>query len=142
MLRNTDPVQGHAANIASKSRPDVVSRWIKCGRKYDVQPKIENVPLYAAAWMSWWTELQPRSRKDLKRSVAASENWDALQKGTVNGFFVVLLALSWWVKAENREDKKMLEFAMKDVFWVLETMILTLSQSADGAEADEPLSKW
>jgi hypothetical protein len=91
--------------------------------------------------MSWWTELQPRSRKDLKQTIEANDNWDELQKGTANGFFIVVLALSWWVKAEDREDRKMLDSALDDVIWVLDAMISTLSRSADGTDTNLPPSK-
>ena len=74
--------------------------------------------------------MQPSSRKsgdgrcDLKKTAVDAEDWAELRKGSVNGFFGVVLALSWWVNAANTDvQREVVGKAVDDVLWVLDEMI-------------------
>jgi hypothetical protein len=110
----------------------MLSHWIKCGRKYDAQPSMDDYLKFSETWKAWWFELQPSSRKvgnryeELTKTVEPGEEWVELRKGSANGFFSIVLALSWWVKAETRDDRHELNNAVGDVLWVLERMIAAM----------------
>ena len=77
--------------------------WQKSRRKYTAMPDLSNgLPSFKASWWRWWQNLQPswRTEEPLKLLCEVPQNpdWSALDKGTANGFFVVILALSWCSK--------------------------------------------
>jgi hypothetical protein len=51
------------------------------------------------------------------------EEWDTLRRGGPNGFFIVILAFSWWVEAmDGRVGDAELRDALDDVIWVVRCM--------------------
>jgi len=112
-----------------KGRPDLLSNWIQCGRKYEAQPQINDISAYSAAWWAWWSGLQPSSRRGdapnkLKKIATDANDWVELQKGSANGFFGMVLALSWWANAAKTEDEReAVGKAIDDVLWVLDQII-------------------
>jgi hypothetical protein len=81
---------------------------------------------YVAAWKTWWISLQPDSRQKRKllRVVDAGEKWEELRKGSINGFFSVIISLVWWYAAiKNPAQSKVHREAVEDVSWVLDWML-------------------
>ena len=79
----------------------------------------------------WWTMLQPGWRKDdvrslvtlvLFRDVPEGENWQGLRKGGTAGIYVVVMALSWWIKAQQTERDAEAWSSVDDLLWVLQQM--------------------
>ena len=79
----------------------------------------------------WWTMLQPGWRKDdvrslvtlvLFRDVPEGENWQGLRKGGMAGIYVVVMALSWWIKAQQTERDAEAWSSVDDLLWVLQQM--------------------
>jgi hypothetical protein len=70
------------------------------------------------------------------------EEWEGLRHGGLNGFFVVILAFSWWVGAmEGEVDDTGLHDALDDVTWVVNCMADMAPTTPDGgkrAQEDEP----
>lgn len=75
--------------------------------------------------------LQPGWRKDdvrslvtlvLFRDVPEGENWQGLRKGGTVGFYVVVMALSWWIKAQQTERDAEAWSSVDDLLWVLQQM--------------------
>jgi hypothetical protein len=112
--------------ITRKNRPDVIDAWIKSGR--ETAPAIQNLEKFASSWMAWWRSLQPPERKEkgaevLAKVILGGDSWVELRKGGINGFFCIIMSLSWWLaaaKAENRLND--LVEVLTDVSWVLEQM--------------------
>ena len=125
-------IQGPSVTLSSKQRPDIVSHWIKCGRRTDPQPNISDVSKYSAAWWEWWADLQPQSRKGedqshLRQSVEDGESWAGLRKGGVNGIFNVIAAISWWLQVvQTRNEIEDVERAIDDVLWVIGRIVAGL----------------
>jgi hypothetical protein len=63
--------------------------------------QIENLQVFKAAWMAWWSELQPASLQDRSLNI----DWAALQKRGRNGFLLIMVSLAWWGKAAEADDK-------------------------------------
>ncbi|KAH7924725.1 hypothetical protein BV22DRAFT_987241, partial [Leucogyrophana mollusca] len=118
-------------------RPSEVTSWIKSGRHCDRCPVIEDEEKFGEDVEQWWVYLQPGWRlplgeDDVSVSVTSlsqeipseGENWSELQKGSTNGFFLILLCLAWWNTAlqdssrgdEELEHKYLAVF--EDVLWV------------------------
>lgn len=127
--------------ISSSGRPQVLTQWIRNGRKLENEPYIVNLEEYADEWWTWWTNLQPPSReKDAKaqlcQQVGADETWDELRKGSVNGFYGIVCTLAWWMKSlKTDEDKESFSGALDDVMWVL-TEMLKVSETSQKRARD------
>jgi hypothetical protein len=85
--------------------------------------------------MDWWMMLQPGWRKDdirslitlvLFRDAPQGETWQGLRKGGTAGIYVVVMALSWWIKAQQIEHDINAWSAVDDLLWVLEQMNQTM----------------
>jgi hypothetical protein len=75
--------------------------------------------------------LQPGWRKDdirsivtlvLFRDIPEGETWQGLRKGGTAGIYVIVMALSWWIKAQQTERDPEAWSSVDDVLWVLEHM--------------------
>ncbi|KAN0107118.1 hypothetical protein V8E52_010478 [Russula decolorans] len=136
-----------AGRIDAKNRPNEVGIWLKNGRK-SMKQKITNIVKYKASWQTWWQGLQPKWRllKDgtfLQKVPDTDEEWEALQRGGPNGFFIIVLAFAWWAEeAKGKNDTGLLN-ALDDMTWVIRRMAdmpATPSQlmGAKHALEDEP----
>jgi hypothetical protein len=135
--------QSKGVVLSKIGRPGVIGLWISGGRK--LPPSIKDLPAYITSWKSWWCSLQPSSRVQsgstiLRKEVEIGEVWEELQKGSINGFFNVVVSLSWWFTAitEPAQHHNFLDMA-SDVLWVMKQMIsgLQLSGKRVRAEYDE-----
>lgn len=79
--------------------------------------------------MGWWNNLQPPWRKNnsdacfpLSRDIPNGETWQSLRKGGTAGIYVVVVSLSWWVKAQSVERDVNAWSVVDDLLWVIEQM--------------------
>jgi hypothetical protein len=77
--------------------------------------------------MFWWRTMQPSWRKEgdsLVRSAPMGENWQVLRKGGTSGIYIVVMGLSWWIKAQCAVHGSDINAwtAVSDLFWVIEQM--------------------
>ena len=111
-----------------KSQPQEVSDWIK-SKKKDIVPSI-NPDVYGARFMEWWGGLQPSWRQfkggnsllHLVRETPKAETWQALKKGGTSGIYVVVMALSWWIKGQRNERDANAWAIVDDLSWVIRQM--------------------
>lgn len=114
--------------MSTKSRPQEVSDWIK-SKKKDIVPSI-NPDVYGARFMEWWGGLQPSWRQfkggnsllHLVRETPKAETWQALKKGGTSGIYVVVMALSWWIKGQRNERDANAWAVVDDLSWVIQQM--------------------
>jgi hypothetical protein len=123
-----------------------VKKWINFSRKFDSPPDIQNdLPAYVKAWHAWWRELQPKSHltqqgTELLQQVGAGETWVELRKGSQNGFYMVVLTLSWWKKAAiTSPQQKAFSAALEDALWAVDQMLRIGKRPGDDLPA--PASK-
>lgn len=112
-------------NLPTKCHPSQVSNWIK-SKKKDVVPLVKP-GLYGEQFMKWWRMLQPSWRNGLEgdllvRKTLEGENWQVLRKGGTSGKYVVVMALSWWIKAQHGAHNVNAWAAVSDLLWVIEQM--------------------
>jgi len=88
--------------------------------------------------------MQPSWRKNVNigHETPRGESWDTLRKGGTAGIYVVVMGLSWWIKAQGVERDAEAWLAVDDVSWVIEEMkkpakLVSAKRMHDGAEADE-----
>lgn len=80
--------------------------------------------------MDWWTLLQPVWRKDdntatslvLFRDIPMGKTWQGLRKGGTAGIYVVVMGLSWWIKAQQTAYDANAWSAVDDLSWVIQQM--------------------
>jgi hypothetical protein len=84
------------------------------------------------------------------RNVPPGEGWQTLKKGGTSGIYVVVVGLSWWVKAQDTERDADVWALVDDLLWVIQQMkkdmglIIPLSQkrprdaNADPEVKDSP----
>jgi len=75
--------------------------------------------------MAWWIAIQPKWRladdSSFVYSTPAGEDWRFLHKGGSAGLYIVVVALSWWVKILTLEDPHIRVWtAVRDVTWVID----------------------
>ena len=69
------------------------------------------------------------------------ETWQGLRKGGTAGIYVVVMSLSWWIKAQKVQHNNTVWMAIDDLLWVIQQMTLDLpkpvsSKRARNGEAD------
>jgi hypothetical protein len=142
--------QGKSLIISGKGRPAEIAAWTKNARSPSAVPNIEDVTSWGKCWMAWWISLQPASRMgaELRREIDASELWSETKKGSINGFFNVVVSLSWWMRALTTDEESS-EFltTIKDVLWVLDCMLEPNTTkrrrgTSDDGEEGENVAKW
>jgi hypothetical protein len=112
--------------LLTTGRPDVIKRWINGGRK--ALPIIDDLLAFAASWKEWWAALQPKSRgqngKKWSQKVDEGEEWKELRKGSINGFFNIVVSLAAWsVGLKNAGQQKIFMEMVDDVLWVMDQMM-------------------
>ena len=117
----------------ANGRPDVIPTWLKFGRKYETPPKISSLKDFAECWYEWWRNLQPQYRNKkgggLSRKIEEGETWSQLRRGGPNGFFMIILTLSWWQKYLDDDDNSYpsdwnsFHVASEDTSFVLDQML-------------------
>ena len=110
-------------------QPQEVSDWIR-SKKKDMVPSV--VPAqFGNQFSDWWMMMQPGWQKDDVHSVITlilycdtplGENWQGLRKGGTAGIYIVIMALSWWIKAQQTECDTKAWSAVEDISWVLHQM--------------------
>jgi hypothetical protein len=76
--------------------------------------------------LKWWFSLQPVAREGEKllRAMDADEQWVETKKGTINGFYNVVVSLGWWLKALKTDvDRANFDSILDDVLWVANQMV-------------------
>jgi hypothetical protein len=125
-------------------RPEVVASWLKYGRKLDSPPVLTDLPAFIKSWWLWWTNLQPDWRKTADGTLLrdVDGDWLSLRKGGNNGFFMIVLTLSWWLRAIDGvvEAEGEISKAFSDVNWVLDHL-LSLKRARDEIMDDESVKK-
>ena len=72
--------------------------------------------------------MQPEWRGDengmLKQDTPADEDWLALKKGGSAGMYIIVVGLSWWVKAQTTDDSDSVNVwsVVADLSWVFHQM--------------------
>jgi hypothetical protein len=89
-----------------------------------MSPKLTNLLDYTTSWQKWWRELQPKWRLladgTLSREVPnEGEEWEMIYRGGANGFFMIVLTLSWWVAALDGHVDEELRNVLDDITWVV-----------------------
>ncbi|OJT07901.1 hypothetical protein TRAPUB_1204, partial [Trametes pubescens] len=137
--------QNRQNRLPTKARPEEIKIWTKNARDYEKLPKVKSVQQYATTWKQWWAELQPESRTSESDTWPMPRvepidplDWDLLQRGGCNGFFLVVISLAWWVSAALLSGEGLEEamHAVEDVSWVCRTIT-----TGGGASAPAPTSK-
>ena len=124
--------------LSKVDRPVIIGQWINGGRKSS--PIIKDISVFVASWRKWWGALQPQSRKQngkLSCEVGEVEGWEELKKGSINGFFNVVISLSWWFSAiKTAAQRKTFLEVVDDVSWVQDQLIGQLQPSRKRGQGD------
>lgn len=89
--------------------------------------------------------MQPSWRTEgdlLIRDVPEHETWQTLRKGGTCGIYIVVVGLSWWVKAQLAEHDTDVGSLVNDLSWVLQQMkeslaVLIPQKRARDGDVDE-----
>ncbi|KAF8872319.1 hypothetical protein CPB84DRAFT_1753656 [Gymnopilus junonius] len=122
-------------NLPTTSRPEVIAAWIK-SKKKDVMPKI-NADEYGSSFTAWWIAIQPKWRladdSSFVYSMPASEDWCFLHKGGSSGLYIVVIALSWWVKALTLGESQIrVSTAIHNITWVINQIYKKVLPASNG----------
>jgi hypothetical protein len=90
--------------------------------------------------MEWWKQIQPSWRTDegsvaLNRKTPRGETWQVLRKGGTAGIYVVVMALSWWIKAQQVQRDNPAWMAVDDLSWVMQQMMLDIPEPVSSKRA-------
>lgn len=113
--------------LSTTGRPDIIGRWINSGRK--ALPVIDDLPAFVGSWKRWWGALQPKSRVQKgngkgSRGVDDKEEWEDLRKGSINGFFNIVVSLaSWWMALKTAAQRKIFLEMIDEVSWAMDQMM-------------------
>jgi hypothetical protein len=99
---------------------------------------------FKASWKRWWARLQPPERRVSDAEPLAKEGvddveWKELRKGSINGFYTIIVSLSWWLRFALDDPIEGGDFVevLSDVSWVQDRMIESLERNAKRAREEE-----
>ena len=80
--------------------------------------------------MEWWGGLQPswcqfkgaNGLLNLVHETPKAETWQALKKGGTSGIYIVVMALSWWIKGQQNKHDANAWAVVDDLSWVIRQM--------------------
>ena len=126
--------------LSTNSRPDLVTPWIKRHANKKHEPVDVEQNDFGPQFCAWWTAIQPTWRilpgGQYSRVVPDNETWASLRKGGSAGLFVVVVALSWWVRAAgDMVDQLDLCSIIGDLQWVIQ-QVRGLKQAEKRARSD------
>jgi hypothetical protein len=109
--------------------------WIR-SKKKDLSPSV-NADEYGSSFMAWWIAIQPRWRlandSSFVYSTPAGEDWRLLRKSGSAGLYMVVVALSWWIKALPAADPSLHAWtAVRDVQWVIDQICENIGTPSQG----------
>ncbi|PBK60940.1 hypothetical protein ARMSODRAFT_981855 [Armillaria solidipes] len=112
---------GPQVAFTAKERPELLSKWIGCGGKFQEE------------WSTWWRELQPSWREESpggswERGIYG-DDWRGLSVSGQNGWLGVVACLFWWgnaVWATEDGDVSLWAEAVKDVDWILKGVLASI----------------
>ena len=142
--RRAQVLQGRANILAVRGHPEVTSTWIKGGRI--AKPHIADFMSFKSKWKKWWVTLQPPERReesatfaDLSKNSSLKADWSGLSKGSINGFFTIIITMSWWLKHVLSDKAELSEFddVLDDVAWVVDQAIAALQSRPKRPHGDE-----
>ena len=112
--------------------PEEVYQWIKSKKK--TSPLEIDINEFASSFMAWWIALQPgwRLADDgaFNYEVPNNEDWRVLHKGGSAGLYIVVVALSWWVRALTPDSPSFHAWtAVHDVQWVINQITKKLTSA-------------
>jgi len=115
--------------LPTKFQPQQVSDWI-WSKKKDTVPPIK-LHQFLDGFIKWWKQIQPSWRTNegsvaLDRKTPKGETWQVLRKGGMSGIYVVIMALSWWIKAQQVQRDNPAWMAVDDLSWVIQQMMLDM----------------
>lgn len=116
-------------------------------KRHKQQNPTVNASEFGVAWHVWWKLMQPEWRRRdqdllLNRDVPSGETWEILARGGSNGFFLVVICLSWWFQGfQSTEPTDEFWSSVNDVTWVLNEMTkalpsVSVGQKRPGVEED------
>ena len=98
---------------------------MKNNRKLNRYLKILKPADYITMWCQWWSSLQPNWRLEgvtwpLSRNIPRGGQVSTFAFSGPNGFFLIILSLSWWGKmaADGLVDSDEFETAVDDVLFL------------------------
>ena len=131
--------------MPSKPRPNQLSQWFKYTRRRfgkEDMPEIRSNKTFEAEWVKWWSAAQPSWRDTgswpFKR-VGAAGDWGKIPNGGKDGLYLVMVSLGWWINAHDPSKESMLDDAIADVTFVVDSLVSFLAREANGD--DEPGSE-
>ena len=57
------------------------------------------------------------------RDVPIGETWQGMRKGGTAGIYIVIMALSWWIKAQNAKHNVEAWSIVNELSWVIQQWI-------------------
>ena len=113
--------------LSTDSRPREVGYWIKKHIRKKQDPVIVTPTEYGPRYVAWWKSMQPSWRVlsdgAYSKAIPADETWSNLRKGGSAGLYIIVMALSWWVRAVGQGNEGLAAFAMvDDICWVLQQL--------------------
>jgi hypothetical protein len=98
-----------------------------------VVPQVINVEEFGANFGKWWLTMQPSWRKEsLLRELPPDADWTVLKRGGSNGLALVVMTLSWWVRAAGENCCAKVSEAIEDLTWVLTHLALEGASKSNG----------
>ncbi|KIJ91185.1 hypothetical protein K443DRAFT_135548 [Laccaria amethystina LaAM-08-1] len=113
--------------LPTRCRPQEVADWMR-SKKKDVVPPVKPAQ-FGKQFLEWWTVIQPDWRKDdiegslmFFRDVPIGETWQGMRKGGTAGIYIVVMALSWWIKAQKGKRDVVAWSTIDDLLWVIQQL--------------------
>ena len=126
--------------MPTDSRPQEVALWIKCHLKKKHEAVSVLPDEYGPRFVAWWRSIQPSWRTlpdgGYAKATPDDENWASLGKGGSAGLYIVVMALSWWIRALDLTGVNSTAWdVVDDVLWVVQQIRLKNNVPNNGKRA-------
>jgi len=126
--------------LPTDSRPQEVALWIKRHLKKKHEAVSVLPDEYGPRFVAWWRSIQPSWRTlpdgGYAKATPDDENWASLGKGGSAGLYIVVMALSWWIRALDLTGVNSTAWdVVDDVLWVVQQIRLKNNVPNNGKRA-------
>ena len=126
--------------MPTDSRPQEVASWIKRHLKKKHEAVSVLPDEYGPCFIAWWRSIQPSWRTlpdgGYAKAIPDDENWASLGKGGSAGLYIVVMALSWWIRALDLTGVNSTAWdVVDDVLWVVQQIRLKNNVPNNGKRA-------
>lgn len=131
-------LKGKALKLDAAQQPPGVKQWASGGKEFDRVPsKVSDSSQFYRELLAWYRSLLPPSRRSIwpppRNTLVEPNEWIPLSKSTANGFFILLLSVSWLPSLSPPILDNDIRVLVEELTWSLKEITASVKQGSVSA---------